>query len=89
MSLLLKSEPDGFGFFYGTLDVGAEAPARIDLMPPAPLWRGTSRLESLPDAMLWVAHVDGEEIGRCKTYEDAIAMIREHGRALREGGMTR
>jgi hypothetical protein len=37
--LKLSTEPDGFGFFYGWAERDGER-VRVDVLPPAHLWRG-------------------------------------------------
>ena len=47
--LQLNAEPDGFGFFYGWAERDGER-VRVDVLPPAHLWRGVILLpESRPE----------------------------------------
>lgn len=70
--LSLKSEPDGFGFIYGTLSDGGEHTWRVDIMPPLPCWRGDMKMQGsfAPHATDWVVYLDGDEIARVQRRED-------------------
>lgn len=83
--LRLKHSTDGFGFRYGSVDLGGEAQARVDLMPPEGLWDGTMRLPEhrLPDPRFWVVFIDGDEIGRVPTEGEAFDLVKRHAEAAR------
>jgi hypothetical protein len=69
--LVLKPEPDGFGFLYGELVAGDGEAYRVDIMPPATEWRGDMKpSDRLPHPTDWVVHLDGEEIARVRRRED-------------------
>jgi hypothetical protein len=40
--LQLSAQPGGFGFFYGWVEGDGER-VRVDVLPPAHLWRGGAR----------------------------------------------
>ena len=76
--LKLSAEPDGFGFFYGWAERTGER-VRVDVLPPAHLWRGDIELEGQgkPDLKAWVIFVDGEELARVERREDVAAVLLE------------
>lgn len=82
ISISLKSQPDEFGFIYGTAHKGEET-LLINVMPPEPEWRGGLRLEGYePHATDWVLYVAGEEVGRVTSRSAVEAEFRR----VLEGG---
>lgn len=76
LRLVLKSEPDGFGFIYGQIIDGDGESYRVDIMPPADRWRGDMRpSDGLPHPTDWVVLIDGEEIARVRRREDIDAAV--------------
>lgn len=53
--LRLSAEPDGFGFYYGSVWRGDEH-LRVDVLPPECAWpRGAVKLDDhKPDAKAWI-----------------------------------
>lgn len=80
--LELKPEQDGMGYFYGTLDVGADHVYRVDVLPPLseprPYFVMTSERMHPTD---WIIYLDGEEIARVAARADIeAAVIRRLGK---------
>lgn len=74
--LVLRPEPDGFGFIYGQLIVGDDEVYRVDIMPPAAEWRGDMKPSGqLPHPTDWVIHLDGDEIARVRRREDIASAV--------------
>ncbi len=74
--LILKPEPDGSGFIYGTFELGDEL-YRVDIMPPDHAWRGDFKPtgDSAPHATDWVVYLDGEERARVRRREDIAPAV--------------
>ena len=73
--LKLSAEPDGFGFFYGWAERNGER-VRVDVLPPAHLWRGDIELEEQkPDPKAWIIYLDGQEFARLERREDLPAVL--------------
>ena len=87
LALQLNTAPDGFGFIYGTLDIGEECPVFVNIMPPAEIWTGTTRMDSLPVPGQWVVHIDGDEIARVATQQEVYAALQAY--QTRHQGMDR
>jgi hypothetical protein len=84
--LKLSAEPDGFGFYYGSVWCNGEH-VRIDLLPPAHLWRGDVELEGQkPDPKAWVLHLNGEEFARVERREDLQVALGIEGPTRPPGG---
>ena len=70
VALKLSSQPDGFGFFYGRASLG-DAVVSVNILPPAPLWRGDMKLpDHPPDPTKWIIFADGDEIARVERREN-------------------
>jgi len=60
----LNEAPDGYGYFYGTLQRGEEI-ERLNIMPPLPYWSGDDKQgKYAPHATQWVVYLNGEEVAR-------------------------
>jgi len=60
----LNDDPDGYGYFYGTLRRG-DVVHRLNVMPPLPHWTGAARLDEYgPHETDWVVYLNGDEIAR-------------------------
>ena len=66
--LQLSSEHDGLSFYYGWVS-RVEEHVRVDVLPPAPLWRGDTKTVE-PDAKSWIVYMNGEEFARVERRED-------------------
>jgi hypothetical protein len=67
--LQLTVEPRG-GHYYGWVDRNGEF-VRVEVLPPAHLWRGDVQLENWkPDASAWIVNLHGREFARVERYED-------------------
>ena len=88
--LQLSSAVDGFGFYYGWAERDGER-VRVDVLPPAHLWRGDVELEGQgkPDLKAWVIFVDGEEFARVERREDLPAILGLEGPPRPRGLMAR
>ena len=75
--LVLKPEPDGFGFLYGTITAPNGVTIRVDIMPPLPHWRGDIKLngEGAPHPTDWVVFWDGEEVARVTARDDIAPAV--------------
>jgi hypothetical protein len=75
--LMLKPEPDGMGFLYGSITDTAGNSHRVDIMPPIAFWRGSLKPEgdSAPHPSDWVIYVDGSEIARVSKRGDIEPVI--------------
>lgn len=66
----LSAQPDGFGFYYGHVWRDGTA-VRVDVLPPASLWRGEIIMtDTKPDPKAWTVFFDGEEVARIERRED-------------------
>jgi len=76
-TLVLKPEPDGFGFLYGTITDARGNSRRVDIMPPLPCWRGDVKLDgrSAPHPSHWVTYLDGEEVARVGRRDELEAAL--------------
>ncbi len=69
--LTLKPEPDGLGYIYGTLIDDDGEVYRVNVLPPAPQWRGDLKPgDGLPHPTDWIVYLDGDEIARVSRRED-------------------
>lgn len=66
--LTLNERPDGSGFFYGDFHDENDTPARVDVMPPRPLWSGDFNAEAAHPTD-WVVYLDGEEVQRAASID--------------------
>src|SRR5215470_11264111 len=75
MRVRLSAEPDGFGFYYGWAEKDGER-VRVDVMPPASMWRGDIQMtDHKPDAKAWIVYADGEELARIGTLEEVTKAL--------------
>jgi hypothetical protein len=74
--LILKSEPDGFGFYYGTAELPDGDVVVVNVLPPKSEWRGQLYLQDVkPHETDWVLFVDGQEVARARVREDLLAAL--------------
>ena len=75
VNVKLSAQPDGCGFFYGQARMG-DAVCHINVLPPAPLWRGDFKLDDHPpDPTHWQVFADGELIAKVSRREDVDAAM--------------
>jgi hypothetical protein len=75
VDIQLSSQPDGFGFYYGTARKG-DAVVRVNVLPPAFLWAGDVQLDRFkPDATHWQVFADSELNARTERQEDVGAAL--------------
>jgi hypothetical protein len=75
VEIQLSSQPDGFGFFYGTARRG-DTVVQVNILPPEHLWAGSLMLEEhRPDPTHWQVFADGELIARIARQEDVGAAL--------------
>jgi hypothetical protein len=72
--LQLSAEPRG-GYYYGWVERRGEL-VRVEVLPPAHLWRGEVELPGWkPDAHTWIVYMNGREFARVERHEDiAVAL---------------
>ncbi len=84
----LSREPDGFGFYYGTMVKDGQS-VSVNVLPPAGEWRGQMRLENYaPDAKAWIVFMDGEEVARVARREDLGLATGQMSGAQRPRGLA-
>jgi len=78
VTLSLSAAPDGYGFFYGTAQLG-DAFCSVNVLPPQGQWAGDIKLEGyMPDETNWIIFADGEEIARVRNRDDLAAAMLPH-----------
>lgn len=75
-TITLKPEPDGMGYLYGTLNLPDGTTMRLDVLPPAPAWRGTIQPAEI-DPTQWIIYAEGEEVARVARQQDIIAILQQ------------
>jgi len=75
-TITLSNRPDGYGFVYGTAVLSDGRSFNLNVMPPVAHWRGDVKLDGYaPDAKDWVFFVDGEEVFRTDSMDQARGAI--------------
>lgn len=76
--ITFSNRPDDHGFILGTADDSNGIKREISVMPPTSEWAGKAKLANYePDDDQYVLYLDGEEIGRVDTFDDAEMMLSE------------
>jgi hypothetical protein len=83
--LQLSHEPRG-GYYYGWVEHNGEL-VRVEVLPPAHLWRGDVQVEGWkPAASAWIVYINGREFARVERRKDiAVALGVGRGRATAVG----
>lgn len=71
ITVTFSEQQDGFGFFYGTALSPTGETWSLNVMPPAPHWKGDFKLDGYePHPTDWVIYVGDKEVARTSHARD-------------------